>query len=319
MAIQKEGTMPKRFCIFVNWFNGICAPVCGLWMMLSALCNLPLSWNDLMPLSIYDPFPFHDIFFTSHFWPGLALLLVNGVPNIVAIIARHRCSSGSWVAWSIIAGTLLIVWTTIELLLIPNGVTVFYFALGLLQLTAALAVRHGMKLVGSLSYTTPTLKDQQAIAAFLDEYFEASEMDAIYGQDLLMDDFPAWVRMIENNAAVGNGEWGKSLLYLCWSKSRLVGVLVIRYELTTELADKYGHIGYTVRPTERNKGYATLMLKYALDVCRKLGLQSATLGCYKHNAPSVEVIKKCGGVLIAENDNYTPGISSQYYTIFLQG
>lgn len=50
----------------MNWFNGICAPVCGAWMMVSALFNLPLSWNDWMPLSIYDPFPFHDVFFTSH-------------------------------------------------------------------------------------------------------------------------------------------------------------------------------------------------------------------------------------------------------------
>jgi len=137
--------MPKRFSIFVNWFNGICAPVCGLWMMLSALCALPLSWNDLMPLSIYDPFPFHDVFFTSHFWPGLALLLVNGVPNIVALVARHRGNTGSWATWSIIAGALLIAWTTTELLLIPNGLSVFYFVLGVLQLITALAVRRNIK------------------------------------------------------------------------------------------------------------------------------------------------------------------------------
>jgi len=136
--------MAKRLCIFVNWFNGICAPVCGLWMMLSTLCTLPLSWNDLMPLSIYDPFPFHDVFFTSHFWPGLALLLVNGVPNIIAIIAQHRGNMGNWATWCIIAGALLIVWTTTELLLIPNGISVFYFALGVLQLIAALPVRRSM-------------------------------------------------------------------------------------------------------------------------------------------------------------------------------
>ena len=40
----------KRFALFMNWFNGICAPVCGIWMMLSALFELPLSWNSMMPM-----------------------------------------------------------------------------------------------------------------------------------------------------------------------------------------------------------------------------------------------------------------------------
>ena len=78
-------------------------------MMLSALCNLPLSWNDWMPLSIYDPFPFRDVFFTSHFWSGLALLLVNGVPNIVALIVRRRNGMAGWVNWCTIAGALLVI------------------------------------------------------------------------------------------------------------------------------------------------------------------------------------------------------------------
>lgn len=130
--------LSRGLSTFVNWFNGICAPVCGAWMMASALFNLPLSWNSWMPLSIYDPFPFHDVFFTSHFWPGLALLLVNGVPNIIALIARRREGEASWARWCIVAGALLLVWTTTELILIPNGLSVFYFALGVLQTAAAI-------------------------------------------------------------------------------------------------------------------------------------------------------------------------------------
>lgn len=125
----------------MNWFNGVCAPLCGVWMMLSALMDLPLSWNDWMPLSIYDPFPLHDVFFTSHFWPGLALLLVNGVANIVALVVRHRGDREAWITWCTIAGALLVAWTVVELIIIPNGISVFYFVLGLLQLTAALYLR----------------------------------------------------------------------------------------------------------------------------------------------------------------------------------
>ena len=134
----------KKFSLFMNWFNGICAPVCGIWMMLSALCSLPLSWNDWMPLSIYDRFPLHDVFFTSHFWPGLALLLVNGVSNIIALVARRRSGEHAWISWCTVAGALLVIWTVIELVLIPNGISVFYFVLGVLQLAAALRLRRAL-------------------------------------------------------------------------------------------------------------------------------------------------------------------------------
>lgn len=130
----------KKFSLFMNWFNGICAPVCGLWMMLSALFDLPLSWNDWMPLSIYDPFPLHDVFFTSHFWPGLALLLVNGMPNIVALVVRSR--ETTWHRVCLVAGILLVCWTVTEMLIIPNGLSAFYLVLGVLQtLTAILLIR----------------------------------------------------------------------------------------------------------------------------------------------------------------------------------
>lgn len=41
-------------------------------------------------------------------------------------------------------------------------------------------------------------------------------------------------------------------------------MLNIRYTLPQGKRDKYGDIGYGVRPTERKKGYATHILKEAL-------------------------------------------------------
>ena len=137
--MSKINVLARGFSTFVNWFNGTAAVVCGIWMMLSALVDMPLSWNDWMPLSIYDPFPLHDVFFTSHFWPGLALLLVNGVPNIAAIVA-HRRRSSSWPQWCLAAGVLLIAWTVVELVVIPNGLSVFYLVVGIFQTASAVAL-----------------------------------------------------------------------------------------------------------------------------------------------------------------------------------
>lgn len=137
--MSKINVLARSFSTFVNWFNGAAAVVCGIWMMLSALIDMPLSWNDWMPLSIYDPFPLHDVFFTSHFWPGLALLLVNGAPNIAAIVAHHRRPS-SWPHWCLLAGVLLIAWTVVELIVIPNGLSVFYLVVGIFQTVSAVAL-----------------------------------------------------------------------------------------------------------------------------------------------------------------------------------
>ena len=137
--MSKVSIFARGFSTFANWFNGAAAVVCGIWMMLSALIDMPLSWNDWMPLSIYDPFPLHDVFFTSHFWPGLALLLVNGAPNIAAIVA-HRCRPSSWPHWCLLAGVLLIAWTAVELVVIPNGLSVFYLVVGIFQTASAAAL-----------------------------------------------------------------------------------------------------------------------------------------------------------------------------------
>ena len=137
--MSKVDTFARGFSAFVNWFNGAAAVVCGIWMILSALVDMPLSWNDWMPLSIYDTFPLHDVFFTSHFWPGLALLLVNGAPNIAAIVA-HRRRSSSWPQWCLAAGVLLIAWTVVELVVIPNGLSVFYLVVGIFQTASAVAL-----------------------------------------------------------------------------------------------------------------------------------------------------------------------------------
>ena len=137
--MSKVNVLARGFSTFVNWFNGTAAVVCGIWMMLSALIDMPLSWTDWMPLSIYDPFPLHDVFFTSHFWPGLALLLVNGAPNIAAIVA-HRRRFSSWPHWCLLAGVLLIVWTVVELIVIPNGLSVFYLVVGIFQTASAIAL-----------------------------------------------------------------------------------------------------------------------------------------------------------------------------------
>lgn len=130
----------RGFSLFMNWFNGICASVCGIWMALSAVVALPLSWNDFMPVSLLGPLPIPVFMKTSFLWPGIALALVNGLPNVVALVMRLTGRMGIWRFCCVAAGILLICWTVFEMLFIPNGLSAFYLVLGILQLACAVSL-----------------------------------------------------------------------------------------------------------------------------------------------------------------------------------
>ena len=168
-----------------------------------------------------------------------------------------------------------------------------------------------------MKYRLPEINDKDILRAYVQEHHNNKENSISASLGLSSSDYSEWVTKIKNNALFGDEQWGKSLLYLCFDGDRLIGLLSIRYELPELLSEKIGDIGYGVRPSERNKGYATAMLEYALSVCKEKGREKVILGCYKENLASAATIQKNGGTLIAENDNDTKGKISQYYLIRL--
>jgi predicted acetyltransferase len=104
-------------------------------------------------------------------------------------------------------------------------------------------------------------------------------------------------------------------LWLVRAGRTLVGMINLRHALTPYLSAEGGHIGYSVRPTERGKGYATRMLAMTLEKARTLGLERVLLTCDKHNAASARVIRKCGGVLEDEVPSVQAGgaVTKRYW------
>ena len=71
----------------------------------------------------------------------------------------------------------------------------------------------------------------------------------------------------------------------------------IRHRLNDHLLAVGGHIGYSVRKSCRGHGYVAEMLRLALLVCRRLGIERALVTCSDDNIASVKTILKNGGVL----------------------
>jgi predicted acetyltransferase len=91
--------------------------------------------------------------------------------------------------------------------------------------------------------------------------------------------------------------WGvPSTVFWFVSGEYYLGTLVIRHQLTAELAGTGGHIGYHVVAPWRRQGHATRMLAAGLTQCRRLGLDRVLLTCAADNEPSRRVILANGGV-----------------------
>ena len=80
------------------------------------------------------------------------------------------------------------------------------------------------------------------------------------------------------------------------SDNKLVGMLQVRHCFNDYLEKYAGHIGYSVRPSERRKGYAKEMLKMALPFCREIGLDRVLITCIDGNIGSEKTILANGGV-----------------------
>ena len=89
----------------------------------------------------------------------------------------------------------------------------------------------------------------------------------------------------------------------------IVGMIDIRHRLNDSLLNSGGHIGYSVRPTERQKGFAKEMVRQALKECSDtLGLSKVLITCDKENIASVKTILANEGSLeneIIESERVT--------------
>ena len=147
----------------------------------------------------------------------------------------------------------------------------------------------------------PTEAHEAEIRAYRQEFLDYG--DELHGASGLIkyDDIPAWivfVRAQESRATAHKLDYvdADQYLLICEGNPRILGMINFRHYLQDgHLAEHGGHIGFSIRPTERRKGYAKSMLMHCLKKCHENGLDKVLLTCDINNEASRKTILACGG------------------------
>lgn len=152
-------------------------------------------------------------------------------------------------------------------------------------------------------------QDRQAVLDMYQEYMESNSnpgIDRFEGvrnlEHLKSLSFEEWLEELEINKDTSKlpPSFSPQTTYAAIEGDKLVGLINIRWELVPVLLEMGGLIGYTIRPSERGKGYGTEMLRLALK--EMTSFDKVLVTCKDSNIASRRVIEKNNGVL--ENSFY---------------
>lgn len=113
--------------------------------------------------------------------------------------------------------------------------------------------------------------------------------------------FEDWVKEKDDESKGVNLKDGyvacTTLLLKRESDGKICGSISIRHELNDFLFNFGGHIGYSITPSERGKGYGKFQLKKALEIAKNLGIEKCLITADEENIASNKTIISEGGVL----------------------
>ena len=148
--------------------------------------------------------------------------------------------------------------------------------------------------------TVPDASYSDEISSYRREFLECgSSMDGT-GSLRSMENPKEWLAQVKNlslrETVPENLVQSTQFIAVRPSDRRIVGMIKLRHYFNEYLEKFGGHIGYSVRPAERRRGYASRMLADILPYCREVGLERVLITCLETNEASRRTILKNGGV-----------------------
>ncbi len=152
----------------------------------------------------------------------------------------------------------------------------------------------------TLKLVPPAPEHEEQVMSYRKEMLDNHDsFDGCAGLEKV-ESYSDWLRFEERGRAEHKDGYVPSDVYLAvrQSDNKVVGIIDYRHSPLSEfLLNLGGHIGYCVRPSERQKGYAKEMLRLLLPLCKEHGETRVLIACDKDNEASRRTIIANGGVL----------------------
>ncbi|MBD5394032.1 MAG: GNAT family N-acetyltransferase [Lachnospiraceae bacterium] len=102
--------------------------------------------------------------------------------------------------------------------------------------------------------------------------------------------------------------------------SKIIGFIVFRHKLEYDDDDEEfaSNFGYSVRPSERGKGYAKEQLRLGLQKAKAFGLNQVRIVCRDINIGSNKTILANGGIYVDTIHGEESGLNINRYDIQIE-
>jgi len=149
----------------------------------------------------------------------------------------------------------------------------------------------------------PSIEYGEDIMLFKAEILEAKESDSFAGcySLQLSENAQQWVdscKSMENiKTCPENFVTSTTYMAVRTSDNLVVGIIELRHHINHPILGTWGgHIGYSIRPSQRRKGYAKEMLRLCLQKCAERNMDKVMVTCSTENMASEKTIIANGGV-----------------------
>lgn len=147
----------------------------------------------------------------------------------------------------------------------------------------------------------PSKDYKEKVYEYRKEFIDNNEH--MYGTSSLerFENIEEWIKWVDKNKyeETCSKDFVPSSQFLTIRKldNRVVGMVNIRHRLNEHLLNFGGHIGYSIRKSERGKGYGKEQLRLALLEAKNLDINKVLITCDKDNFPSRNTILSANGIL----------------------
>lgn len=146
----------------------------------------------------------------------------------------------------------------------------------------------------NLRLVQPAAEHKKAVLDFQKEFLDSGErISGGVGLEK-MDSYEKW---LQHKYPPHYGQVDEAVFLAVNDENEVVGISDIRLQNNDFILMFAGQIGYSVRPSQRKKGYATEILRLTLKQAALLGFKEILITCNEPNIASSRVIEKNHGIL----------------------